>query len=288
MRDSLEIIGASAVVSVIALLLMPVPARVGEDGAGAGGEQTVSVKASSAAVERMVESWETPPETEVEMETAALEPPEMPQAPPATAPSEPPAPSVSSLPLPDRTAPETSRAPAVDTSPPAPPPPRFAPQASPRPPERPAPMPEPQQRTVQPPAPANPPRQQKASQASAPRAQQQAQGTGGGATQGQTQNREQASISPSQRATLMSRWGGQIQARIARRAPRGAGRGTAVVTIRVSANGGLIGASLARSSGNPQIDRLAVQAVKSTGGFPRAPQGLGPGPFSFSVPIASR
>ncbi|MBV7378003.1 TonB family protein [Maritimibacter dapengensis] len=288
MRDGLEIIGASAFVSVIALFLMPVPARLGEDGAGSGGEQTVSVKASSAAVERMVASWETPPETEVEMETAALAPPEMPQAPPAPVTDEPPAPNISSLPVPDRTAPEAFRAPELDTTPPAPPPPRFAPEASPRPPERPAPTPEPQRQTVQPPAPVKPPHQQQASQASAPRAQQQAKGIGGGATQGQTQKREQASISPSQRATLMSRWGGQIQARIARRAPRGAGKGTAYVTIRVAGNGALVGVGLARSSGNPQVDQLALQAVRSASGFPRAPQGLGAGPFTFSVPIASR
>jgi protein TonB len=86
----------------------------------------------------------------------------------------------------------------------------------------------------------------------------------------------------------MSRWGGQIQSRIARGAPRGAGKGTAVVTIRISAAGALVGANIARSSGNAQIDRLALQAVQSAGPFAPAPDALGPGPFSFSVPIESR
>jgi protein TonB len=275
MRDGLEILGTSALVSVFALFLIPMPERPGEAGAGTEGNDAVSVRAASASVEAMVERWERPPDPPASVENAALLPPSGPASPVAPSAPAPTETRVTPLPIPERsTVPERSAPPALDTSAPAPPPPRFAPEASPRPPARPS--PQPQRRAEQP------------SQASASRAQQQAAGTGGGATQGQTRPREQASASPSERATLMSRWGGQIQARIARRAPRSAGKGTAVVTIRVTSQGALVGVGLARSSGNPQIDRLAVQAVHAAGGFPPAPAALGAGPFSFSLPIASR
>ncbi|WP_283616112.1 energy transducer TonB family protein [Mycolicibacterium poriferae] len=89
---------------------------------------------------------------------------------------------------------------------------------------------------------------------------------------------------PHQRRDVVRR----LEGAIARRAPRGAGRGTAVVRLTVAANGTLAGVTLARSSGNLAIDRLALQAVRSAGRFPAAPAGLGAGPFSFSVPIQSR
>jgi len=253
MKDTAEILGASVFVSVLALMLVPDIPKLGETGAGDGGNTTISVAAAPASVETMVEAWTRPPETATDV---AMAPPT-------------PMPPKALTRLPEA----TPVAPRQHTAPPAP---RMAPATSPRPPERPAraePIPRPEK---------------KPSSSSAPRVERKARGAGGGATQGRAQASEQASLSPSQRSTLMSRWGGRIQSHLARRAPRGAGRGTAVVTIRVAGNGALLGVSLARSSGNSQIDRLAVQAVRASGKFPNAPAGLGPGPFNFSVPIASR
>ena len=87
---------------------------------------------------------------------------------------------------------------------------------------------------------------------------------------------------------MLAEWGSQIRARIARRAPSGAGRGTAVVTITVSGNGALLGVRLAKSSGNARIDKLALAAVKQAGRFPAAPKSLGIARHSFRLPIKSK
>lgn len=273
MKDVLEIVGASALVSIVALTLVPAMPRLGEDGAGAGGENSVTVEASNASVETLVETWAAPPEAATEgaamaspvAPTPAPVVPDVAQLSPTARPS---------LPLPTLRAPEEQTAPATQDT--APPPPRMAPSVSPRPPNR------PERRETARAQPATP------APASAPRVERTAKGAGNGATQGETTPREQAHLSRAQRGTLMSRWGSQIQSHLARRAPRGAGRGTAVVTIRVAGNGALVSVGLAKSSGNARIDRLAVQAVRAAGGFPKAPEGLGAGPFAFSVPIASR
>ncbi|EAQ14152.1 outer membrane transport energization protein TonB [Maritimibacter alkaliphilus HTCC2654] len=270
MRDGAEVLALSAMTTVLALLLVPVPRQEGEASSGAGGEAVVTVAASSASVEQMVERWEAPPEAAVE--TPALDAPPPIEA-PAT-PSTPPQPTPTARPLPIApTVPTSPVPPETDTAAPAP---RHAPDRSLRPPRRPAAEPQ------RPPA-------QVANQASQAQNQQRAQGQGHTANAGQRQpSQSTATVSEANKRSLMSQWGGQIQGAIARRAPRGAGSGTAVVRLTVTANGALAGVTLARSSGNPAIDRLALQAVRSAGRFPAAPAGLGAGPFSFSVPIQSR
>ncbi|MEC7764817.1 MAG: TonB family protein [Pseudomonadota bacterium] len=272
MRDGAEILALSAVTTVIALFLVPLPAMVGEEGSGASGEAVVSVAASSASVEQMVERWEAPPEVAVETPEVAA-PPEMTAPVQPTAPSEP-TPTARPLPM-TPTAPTMSALPETDTAAPAP---RHAPDTSPRPQRRPEPEPEPRREPAQ-----------VASQASQAQAEQRAQGQGQGGNAGQArQSQATATVSAATKRTLMSQWGGQIQGAIARRAPRGAGRGTAIVRLTVAANGALAGVALAQSSGNPNIDRLALQAVRTAGRFSPAPAGLGSGPFSFTVPIQSR
>ncbi|UXN74943.1 energy transducer TonB [Devosia sp. A8/3-2] len=61
----------------------------------------------------------------------------------------------------------------------------------------------------------------------------------------------------------------------AKRRPRSAGdaTGTAVVRFTVSAGGGLAGVSPVRSSGNPVLDRAAVDAVTRAAPFPPPPSG---------------
>lgn len=272
MRDVAEILLASTLAGAVALALWPAGEAAGLSAAGDGGCGAVTVTAASAAVAAMVEDWERPVEVATEamdmtppVDMAALAAPETPDLP---------SPVRRTLPMPMPIAqpspepPPTSAAPErIETR---------APEQSPRPPERPDPTPRPE--PVEAPAPA--PSQGRAAQVAA--------GEGASGSEGHAGNAPAASASSGQVAKLMTQWGGQIRARIARNVPRGAGSGTAVIALTVRADGGLVGASLARSSGNAQIDRLALEAVRSAGGFPPAPAGLGGGPFSFSLPIASK
>lgn len=77
-----------------------------------------------------------------------------------------------------------------------------------------------------------------------------------------------------------------VRARVAGNKPSGAGqRGTAVVSFGVTSSGGLAFASIARSSGNASLDRLAVSAVRSSAPFPTPPAGATPAQFRFSIPF---
>lgn len=87
----------------------------------------------------------------------------------------------------------------------------------------------------------------------------------------------------------MQRWGGQITRRIQRRLiyPRKARNqpGVAVVALTLSAGGQLIGASLARSSGNPILDQAAIATVQRVGRYPAAPDGLTKPRYAFQIPV---
>lgn len=272
MRDGAEILAVSAVTTLLALAFVPLPDMAGEAGAGSNGETVVNVAASSASVEQMVERWEAPPEAVVS--TPEVETPPTMEAPPQ--PTQPDRPTPTARPLPMAPVAPTASTPRnTDTMAPAP---RHAPDTAPRPPRRPVADPTPGR------APAK-----VAAQSSQAQVEQRAQGPGQSANAGQSrQSQTPSTVSAATKRTLMSQWGGQIQGAIARRAPRGAGRGTAVVRLTVAANGALAGVALAQSSGNSNIDRLALQAVRSAGRFSPAPAGLGSGPFSFTVPIQSR
>lgn len=74
-----------------------------------------------------------------------------------------------------------------------------------------------------------------------------------------------------------------VRARVAGRKPAGSGRrGTVVVAFGVTRSGGLAFASIARSSGNPGLDRSVLSAVRSAGPFPAPPPGAG---LRFSMPF---
>lgn len=79
-------------------------------------------------------------------------------------------------------------------------------------------------------------------------------------------------------AAQMASWQQQVSRRLnsARRYPRSAGgaTGTAVVGFTVTANGGLGGVSLLRSSGNPALDQAALDAVSRAAPFPPPPSGV--------------
>lgn len=157
-------------------------------------------------------------------------------------------------------------------------------------PERPEPKPEPKQEPRQAaPAPAEPrqPARQNAP-ASAAVAAQRAAGSGGGPAAGAGGSAQGATVSKAQRESAMASWGARIRSRVERRKtyPRAARRatGTAIVSIRVTAQGQLAGVGLARSSGNATLDQAALQAVRRAGRFPAAPAGIS-GTQTFTLPL---
>ncbi|MEO0771612.1 MAG: TonB family protein [Pseudomonadota bacterium] len=140
-----------------------------------------------------------------------------------------------------------------------------------------------------------PPRQQVQQQ---PRPVQQTQP----APQGSTQNANRGGANASQANTnsaasgtgtaaqqgnaSVSNYPGKVMRKLSRVSrPRGVGRGTAVVAFRVSGSGGLSGASIARSSGNAQLDQAALSMVRRAAPFPAPPPGA---KRSFSISIQGR
>lgn len=245
-------------------------------GAGAEGQNLLSIKASNASVAQMVKTWDTPPDTPatlVSMPAPAA--PQTPDTPPMPRQTITPSPATPTMPkmsnVPDAPALPTYQKPFVRKAPE--PPKKIA--------VSPARKPAPKPRS----APAKKPAAAKASRQAVAR---KAQGTGGGVAKGNNRNSKTATLSKSRRNSLLAKWGSQIRARIARRAPRGAGRGTAVVQITVSGSGALLGVRLSKSSGNPKVDKLAVAAVKRSGRFPAAPKQLGIRKHTFRLPVRSR
>lgn len=310
MRASLEMIGFVGLAVAAHLAVWSPEAELGHQGAGAQGDALLSVRPSNAAVAQMVRQWETPPEImtpDQPLAAAAPPAPDRPAAPPVPATDRPvnTAPVVA-LPdmarrpeapaLPSYQAPPEPEAPARETTPDDPveqpaetEPQEAAPVASLRPTARPeraeaATRPEPPAQ----PEKAQPPKKQQASQPAASTSARRAQGSGGDSARGDGQKARTATVSQSRKSSLLSQWGGQIRARIARNAPRGVGQGTAVVRISVSANGTLLAAALARSSGNPRVDQLALAAVRQAGRFPPAPRELGQSQHAFMLPIKSK
>lgn len=271
MRVIVEASAFLAIAAVAHLALWSPETDSGDQGSGSGGDSLLTIQASSASIQRMVETWDTQPEAAQLVETA-MQAPDMPEqaAPALDAPQDAPPLLPSMVSLPD-----------MAQSPDAPPMPVINPPPAPKPEKAKAPEPKPDSKPKPKPEPV-------ASQDSAPVAAQRAKGTGDGAVGGKNQTAETATLSAARKSSLLSRWGGQIRSKIARRTPRGAGRGTAIVTIRVSGNGALLGVSLAESSGNPRLDKIALTAVQQAGRFPSAPAGLNISSQTFRLPIKSR
>lgn len=184
-------------------------------------------------------------------------------------------------PLPMAQAPKLADA-MPDTSPPPPPPPPKPPEPKPKP----KPKPKPAQKQPNPAAKTEP--AQKAATNSRAQNAQRAAGQGNRAAAGNQGAAEVATLSSAKRNSLLSQWGAKIRARIARRAPRGAGKGTAVVRITVSGSGRLLSVGISKSSGNAKLDQQAVAAVRKAGRFPKAPSRLGISKHSFVLPITSK
>lgn len=251
--------------------------RQAEDGASAagdGGESVMSVEASTASIAALVAAWETVPE----VSDAVLEAPQVlpPQAPALSQPPRPepaPRPQLAALLPPTMPQPPAPRETPLASPAPAPPPPeqRPDPEAKPEPKPKPAPRPKP-------PAPA---------QSNVSSAQERAAGQGGGTQAGEAQSARDASTSKARQQSLQAQWGASIRARIDRRkrAPRGGGSGTVVLSVSVAPSGALLAVSVRKSSGDGRLDQAALTAAQAAGRFAKAPKELTQPRYTFSLPV---
>ncbi len=265
----------------------------GSVAAGDGGDALVSLEASDAQIAALVAEWERPPEPVTEVpEPTPLPVPLTPPAAPLPA-------TVVQVPLPDL----PSRLDLVELAPPPPPEPLPEPVAEPEPVPEPQvepepavaevppatrPQPRPERRRRQPEPASQPQRQGPSSTAVA---EQRAAGSGGGAHAGDAGQAAAATWGANVQDALAG-WGAAVRARVERRASvppsaRGA-RGTVWIQIRVGRNGGLLAATITRSSGNPVLDAAALQAVHAVRGLPAAPVELTEPSYAMAFPIELR
>ncbi len=297
MKRLAEILAFVALAAAMHLALLTLRAsEAGIASSGEGGEALMSLQASTASIEQMVEAWEKPPETPSprtppKLAQPQVETPDVPQQATPDAPLAPALPRIAGLALPR---PETLPD-AQATVPPPPPQPPEPLQDTPEPEAE-----QPEIADIRPQSRPERPRQQprktqteqapQKSRSSAASAAQVAAGQGGGQQAGLANSQSTATLSKGQRQSLVSQWGAQIRSRIERRksyprAARGAS-GSVKIRISVSSAGTLQGASIISSSGNAYIDEAALRAVRSAGRFPAAPRGLSKPVYSFAVPIA--
>lgn len=317
--DIAAVLGASLALHVGAFAWLGLGASQG-GGAGAEGASSFTVAAISPGYQSLAEAWQNPPDARQSLTpsdaTSAFQPTQSPSPiaePPATPPR--PAPialpdaeitpqaplpiaprmaagpeaialpaalGASDVPTPSvadaRTlAPPSELAPAMPDAAPTlsedlPPVPESSTDPgvarSPRPVTRPADAP------LRPPEPANAPA----------RPAQVASGSGGGSSEGNTSVESTPAPGPPDPAVMAS-WGGRIAARIAAGVPRTEATGQVTVQITVARDGRLQSVAVTRSSGNPDLDRAAIQVVQRAGRFPRAPSELQGETFRFNVPL---
>lgn len=268
MRQVVEFILFTAVAAA-AHLVMFHEAPIGvAPASGDGGENSVTLAASSEAISTMVAEWDRPVEA---LQQVAIPEPVMPTAQQDQSPRpllEPtrqvasplmaPAPlGADSLPAVDMTVPPPSTS-AVTTSvrPEARPSRRTAPRSTPS-----------------------------ASAQAAPRQ------TAAGSGQNQASGSEGAAAAPTQRQSpnpaLMAQWGNSIRSAVERRKRYPAGtrnRGTVTLSIAISSTGALSSVAVQTSSGDAMLDQAAISAVRRAR-FTAAPRGLTSGVHRFSLPI---
>jgi len=91
-----------------------------------------------------------------------------------------------------------------------------------------------------------------------------------------------AAPAPRAHGTSSRTYRAAVRAAVGRHRPRGVGRGRVTVTFSVGPMGALRGVSVARSSGNSQLDQAALAAVRNAAPFPAPPSGAGQ---TYSLPI---
>ncbi len=323
LRATSEIMVIGGLVVAAHLALVSPDLESGLESAGSAGADLLQVMASNANIASLVEAWDRPPpvetvsdmrepkpileppaqllpdltaETAVQTTTETIrlpapladapplpitpsaEPPEyLTNTPTAQAPL-PPASSEANLPA------EESR-PLEATSPPSDPkPPMSVPKPDPLPPVQPSENP----RKPEPPAPAKKPAAKAAPQNTIQINTRRAQGSGGDTAKGHSGSEQAATQTNAKHKSLLKKWGQQIRNRVARKAPKGVGKGRAVVQFTVTADGTVSNIRLAKSSGNTRIDQAALKSVRSAGRMPRAPKGLGVSSMPVAVPIVSK
>lgn len=138
---------------------------------------------------------------------------------------------------------------------------------------RPLPRPAPRQASTTP----------RASPQAAPQAAR-AAGQGAQAQHGTGPAAHQSGTAPS--ASQLAQWGGAIRAAIQSRQSRPStrARGTVHLRLQVSAEGQLVGVSVAQGSGNAALDAAALRAVQAAR-LPRAPSGIS-GTHHFNLPLS--
>lgn len=279
MLRALEFSAFVVLAGFLHVLLWPRDMPLEASAAGAGGQDLVSLVASSAAIERMVAEFERPPAVTEPLQPAALQrPPDAPtDAPPLTA--LPPPPPAGQVALPLRPLPQ-HRAPSVTSQAPEPPPPPDSAQAvetSQRPPER------PERRRPEPaaePATAERP----ASEASpAP----QAAGAGNTGAAGRAGTARSATLSNAARQSLLAEWGGAIRAQVQRRSPRDNSASSVTVRLNLSRSGALMGVRVVASSGNARFNDRLLKTIRGIGRLPAAPRQFPGESNTFDLTIRS-
>ncbi|MDP2582392.1 TonB family protein [Shimia thalassica] len=284
MRTLTEISAFCALAVLAHLAFVAPPSDAGAESAGDGGEDLLQMMVSNASTKALVEIWDKPPEIDVALAETPMTPPSPTsfETPQQTMPQRMPAPSQPMpSPVPSMAMPVTS----LDAPP--------LPIASPSAPPKPTPVSKPAE--VKPvdkpeaePSPPAKPKPKAQSEASIRVEARKAAGDGGKTAKGNKGKAETASLSKSQKTSLLEKWSRQVRARVARRAPKGVGKGRAVVRIKVSSTGQLLHADLVQSSGNQKVDRHVLVAVKKASPYPRPPKGLKVSSAFFDVPIKSR
>ncbi|TNB47919.1 TonB family protein [Martelella lutilitoris] len=114
----------------------------------------------------------------------------------------------------------------------------------------------------------------------------------GTSEQGATQAAESRSGSSGDGAAAMANYAGRVHARLARwvaaeRYYRNLGPLTTTVTIRLTLNrsGNITALSLARSSGNSQVDAVVLQRARAAGSFGPFPESYAGAQKSFTLPV---
>ncbi|HUD51870.1 energy transducer TonB, partial [Parvibaculum sp.] len=97
------------------------------------------------------------------------------------------------------------------------------------------------------------------------------------------------SISAETRAAGIRAYGSLVWRRIAERKPKGIHLpGTAYVNFALTGEGAIAAIRIARSSGNPELDAMALRTIESAAPFDPPPSGLAPQDLVFEIPFNFR
>lgn len=235
---------------------------------GDGGESMLTLAAADPSLASLVAQWDADRLAAAEPTSApqpTVQRPETVAPPPLAAPDLPalaPAPHPASTP--DPKPPEPSAKPAAVAEPPPPATPKT---------DRPNPTEKPTR--------------------SAPQAgsvAERAAGQGGGGARGMNGHATDPAAADRGIRQALGAWGATIRTRIERqkRSPKTAQRqrGKVTLSLTVARSGALLAAGIARSSGNPDQDAAALDAVRRAGPFGAAPAELREASYSFRLTIS--